>query len=118
MSKCTINDEMQPTTLALNLNGLFDAPSKNIESAFEHVLGLITQQSREISDLRQAHNEAAVKNGDLKSQLERNEEELAKERSYVADEIRTLKKDHDALLALHRRAEATLASIQREVKVC
>lgn len=114
----TIGNDMQSTTPAIDFNGLFDAPSRNIQSAFEVVLDLIERQTREISDLRQAQIEAAVKNDELKSQLERAEDHWAKHRTNVAAEFQKLKGECGDLLALHQKTEASVSNIQQEMKVC
>jgi hypothetical protein len=116
----TLNDtenEMQPTTSALDLKGLFDAPSKNIKLAFEHVIELITQQSREIDNLKQAQHEATKANEELRSQIEIYADELAKERTGTAAELQKLRKDCHDLLTLHQQSEATVGILQQEIKV-
>lgn len=110
-------NEMQATTSALDLKGLFDAPSKNIELAFEHVIELITQQSREIDNLKQAQLEATNANEELRSQIARSADELANERAGTAAELHKLRKDCHDLFTLHQQSEATVGILQEEIKV-
>lgn len=114
------NDEMHsiaPVHLESYLKGLFDVPSKNIESAFELVLGSIKQQSSEINELKNAHREALENNDLLKSHIERLENELANEKADVATEFQQLKRDHKDLLLTHEKSLATIDAIQQEVAV-
>lgn len=103
--------------LESHLKGLFDVPSKNIESAFELVLSLITQQSSEINILKEAHRESLERNNELRSQIERSGSDLAKEKIDVAAEFQKLKKDHDDLLASHEETLFAVGNIQQEITV-
>jgi DNA repair exonuclease SbcCD ATPase subunit len=108
---------MQSTTSALDLKGLFDAPSKNLELAFEHVIGLITQQSRDVDELKQAQVKAAETNEELRSKLERSADELTRERDETAAELQKLRNDYHDLLTDHQQSEATVGNLQQEIKV-
>ena len=108
---------MQSTTSALDLKGLFDAPSKNLELAFEHVIGLITQQSRDVDELKQAQVKAAETNEELRSKLERSADELTRERDETAAELQKLRNDYHDLLTVHQQSEATVGNLQQEIKV-
>jgi hypothetical protein len=106
-----------PAHLESYLNGLFDAPSKNIESAFQLVLGLITQQSCQIDNLQKAHDEAIARNDELSSNVERAENELIKERIDLAVEFEKLRRDRDNLLTWQEESSAAIGSMQQEIKV-
>ena len=105
-------NEMQSTTspsqLEAYLKDLFNEPSKNIESAFNLVVSLISQQSCEIDSLKNAHQEALQRNDDISNQIERVTDELAKERSDAAAKLLDLKKDSDNLWATQEKLHATI----------
>ena len=102
-------NEMQstsPSDLEAYLKDLFNVPSKNIESAFNLVVSLITQQSCEIDILKKAHQEALQRNDDLCSKVECVTNELERERSDVAAKFLELNKDRDTLSATQEKLRA------------
>lgn len=105
-------NEMQSTTspsqLEAYLKDLFNEPSKNIESAFNLVVSLISQQSCEIDSLKNAHHEALQRNDDISNQIERVTDELAKERSDAAAKLLEVKKDRDDLWATQEKLRAAI----------
>ena len=114
------SNEMQssnPAHLESYLKGLFEIPSQNIEAAFQLVLDLIKQQSGEIDELKKAYQEATSRNDELSVQIERASNDIAKERVDVATTLDDLKRDRDQLLASQEKTQATIVSIQQEIKV-
>ena len=102
-------NEMQstsPSDLEAYLKDLFNVPSKNIESAFNLVVSLITQQSCEIDILKKAHHEALQRNNDISNQIECVTNELERERSDVAAKFLELKNDRDTLSATQEKLRA------------
>ncbi|KAL3796650.1 hypothetical protein HJC23_009950 [Cyclotella cryptica] len=104
-----------PVHLQSHLKGLFDVPSKNIESAFELLLGLITQQSSEITKLKKSHRESLERNDEFKCQIERYDNQLLNEKINVATEFEKLKKDYENLLASHEKTLFAVGNIQEEI---
>jgi len=76
------------------LKNLFDLPTKNIESAFELILGLVQEQSSKIDDLNRAHVEAVEENAKIHASMQNAVDGLVRENDGLSMNLRTLKEEH------------------------
>lgn len=99
------------------LKNLFEVPSRNIESAFELVLGLIKEQSLQIDGLKRAHDEALVNNEKIRTSLQSAVETLAKDKNVLSLDFHELKLEHEKLLQSHHDTTTHFDELKNEVEV-
>ena len=92
------------------LKNLFDLPTKNIESAFELILGLVQEQSSKIDDLNRAHVEAVEKNVKIRASMQNAVDGLVRENDELSINLRTLKEEHATM-------SCTLDKLRQEIEV-
>jgi hypothetical protein len=99
------------------LRNLFDLPTKNIESAFELILGLVKEQSSQIVDLNMAHLEEVEKNAKTCASIQNAVDGLARENAGLSADLRTLKEEHCLLLQSHATMSSLLDNLKHETEV-
>ncbi len=92
-------------------------PTKNIESAFELILGLVKEQSSQIVDLNKAHFEVVKKNDKICASLQNAVDGLARENAELSADLRTLKEDHSLLLQSHGTLSSLVDILRHETEV-
>jgi hypothetical protein len=92
------------------LQNLFDLPTKNIESAFELILGLVQEQASKIDDLNRAHVEAVEENAKIRASMQNAVDGLVRENEGLSVQLRTLKEEHATM-------SCTLDKLRHEVEV-
>ena len=95
------------------LRNLFDLPTKNIESAFELILGLVNEQSSQIVDLTRAHD----KNAKTCASIQTAVDALAKENEGLSADLRALKEEHCLLLQSHATMSCLVDNLRHETEV-
>ena len=99
------------------VKNIFDVPSRNIESAFELVLGLIREQSSEISNLKRAHLESLKKHHEIQMEMESVAVKLVWEKNDAIATFEKLRKEHEDLIVSHEKTNNTVEELQNEIKV-
>lgn len=99
------------------LRNLFDLPTKNIESAFELILGLVNEQSSQIVDLTRAHFEEGDKNAKTCASIQTAVDALAKENEGLSADLRALKEEHCLLLQSHATMSCLVDNLRHETEV-
>ena len=92
------------------LKNLFDLPTKNVESAFELILGLVQEQSSKIDDLNRAHVEAVEENAKIRASMQNAVDGLVRENDGLSINLRTLKEEHGTM-------SCTLDKMRHEIEV-
>ncbi len=92
------------------LKNLFDLPTKNVESAFELILGLVQEQSSKIDDLNRAHVEAVEENAKIRASMQNAVDGVVRENDGLSINLRTLKEEHWTM-------SCTLDKMRHEIEV-
>lgn len=119
MTGCGDEATLQPPSERIEacLKGLFAVPTKNIESAFGLILGLIKEQSGQIDDLKRAHAEALDGGEKVRSLLQTSVDSLAREKEELSVDFHKLKDDHARLLELYDATTCTMDELKHSVEV-
>lgn len=99
------------------LGNLFEVPSKNIESAFGLVLGLIKEQSSQIDVLKRAHTEALEHHEEVRASMQHAVDELIREKGDLSTNLTNLKAEHDNLLKSCDKTTHIVEELRHEVEV-
>jgi len=99
------------------LKNLFEVPSKNIESAFGLVLGLIKEQSSQIDGLKRVHSEALESNEKIRTLMQSALDDIAREKNELHDDFKKLKTDHEHLLKSYDNTTHEVDELKHGVEV-
>ena len=77
------------------IKNLFDVPTKNIESAFGLILGLIREQSSKIECLKQEHVESLENNDRVRSSMQNVIDDLVREKGELSSHLQELRDEHE-----------------------
>eukprot|EP00579_Thalassiosira_antarctica_P010294 CAMPEP_0201915924 /NCGR_PEP_ID=MMETSP0903-20130614/5704_1 /ASSEMBLY_ACC=CAM_ASM_000552 /TAXON_ID=420261 /ORGANISM="Thalassiosira antarctica, Strain CCMP982" /LENGTH=736 /DNA_ID=CAMNT_0048451645 /DNA_START=46 /DNA_END=2256 /DNA_ORIENTATION=- len=98
------------------LKNLFEVPTKNIDSAFQLILGLIKEQSSQIDGLKRAHNEALEDNGKVRSSMQNAVDDLVREKDELSVDFQALEKKHDNLLQSYDETTIAVDGLKHEIE--
>mmetsp|Transcript_24390 Transcript_24390/g.51110 ORF Transcript_24390/g.51110 Transcript_24390/m.51110 type:complete len:705 (+) Transcript_24390:46-2160(+) len=111
-------DEVLPPHQQLEtcLNDLFQVPTKNIESAFELVLGLIKEQSSKIDCLKRAHADVLKDSDNNRAATQNAVDKLAREKDELSVEFQELTKKYDSLQQCHDKTRNIVDGMRHEIE--
>ena len=96
------------------LKDLFEVPTKNIESAFQLVLGLLRDQNHQ---LEQAHEKALQDNEAVRISMQNAVDKLVKEKGELANDLNELKVEHGQLLKSYEKTAGVVDELRQEIEV-
>ena len=99
------------------LKNLFQVPTKNIDSAFQLILGLIKEQSSQIDGLKRAHDEALEDNGKVRTSMQNAVEDLVREKDELSVDFQALEKKHDNLLQSYDKTTNAVDGLKHKIEV-
>ena len=96
---------------------LFDIPTKNIESAFQLILGLLKSQSSKINSLKFAHDEALEYNEKIRTSMQNDVDKLAREKDELSQQFQKLNNEHTHLRTSYDTTLNTVDELKNELEV-
>ena len=99
------------------LANLFDVPTKNIECAFQLILGLLKSQSSEIDSLKCAHDEALKCNDKIRTSMQNDIDKLAREKDELSQHFQNLNNEHTHLRTSYDTTLNTVDELKNELEV-
>ncbi|KAL9181455.1 hypothetical protein ACHAXT_010260 [Thalassiosira profunda] len=94
------------------LSNLFEAPTKNLESAFSLLLGLLHEQSTQLG----AHAEALKRSDEGRASLQTAVDVLANENAKLSVDLQELNAKYNDLLLSHEKSTHTVEELRQEVE--
>lgn len=112
-------DEASPPheQLGACLKNLFSIPSKNVELAFQLILGMIREQSSQIECLKQANAEALESNAMVCSSMQNAIDNLTRENHELSGDFEVVKRHHHEILKSHSEAMHAVAGLRNDFEV-
>lgn len=112
-------DEASPPheQLGACLKNLFSIPSKNVELAFQLILGMIREQSSQIECLKQANAEALESNAMVCSSMQNAIDNLTRENHELSGDFEVVKRHHHEILKSHSEAMHAVAGLRNDFEM-